>query len=121
MSTMSRAPLPDDAKQALRRLMAAIEAFRSIRVTMPLQYVHSFLLVALHEGLSLKEYAEMSGVANSVMSRHLQDIGDRNRSMEEGFGLVTYRAHPHELRKHEYFLTPVGKALAHKINRAMEG
>jgi len=116
----TREPLGEEPKRALQRLMAAIEHFRSIRHTMPLQYVHTFLLVARNEGLSLREYAEQAGVANSVMSRHLQDIGDRNRAMEPGFGLVTYRPHPMELRKHEYFLTPVGKALAHKIARTME-
>jgi DNA-binding MarR family transcriptional regulator len=54
------------------------------------------------------------------MSRHLLDIGERNRKMEAGFGLVTYRANPLELRKHEYMLTDKGRALLHQITRQME-
>jgi len=87
---------------------------------MPLQYATAFLLVAQNEGLGVGEYAERAGVSVSVMSRHLLDIGQRNRHMEEGFGLVTYRANPMELRRHEYTLTDRGRALAHQICRQWE-
>jgi DNA-binding MarR family transcriptional regulator len=86
---------------------------------MPLQYVTTFLLVALNEGRGVTEYAEMAGVSQSVMSRHLLDIGERDRYMEKGFGLITYRPNPFELRKHEVFLTDKGRALAHEIVRQM--
>jgi DNA-binding MarR family transcriptional regulator len=74
--------------------------------------------VAEEEGLGVIDYAKRAGVSTSVMSRHLLDIGERDRYMEDGFGLVTYRPNPRELRKHEYFLTDRGRALVHKINRA---
>jgi DNA-binding MarR family transcriptional regulator len=54
------------------------------------------------------------------MSRHLLDIGDRSRHMEEGFGLVTYRPRPENLREHEYMLTPKGRILWKSIVRIME-
>lgn len=107
--------------QAIKSLLAALEVFRTIRPTMPLQYVVAFLLVAMEEGLSVSEYAERAGVSLSVMSRHLLDIGERNRHMEKGFGLIEYRPHPMELRKHEVFLTPRGKALVHQITRHLKG
>src|ERR1035437_838044 len=112
--------LPDGDKEAVRNLLAALEPFRDLRATMPLQYVTAFLLVAMEEGLGVGDYAERAGVSVSVMSRHLLDIGDRNRHMEEGFGLLTYRSNPMELRKHEYMLTDKGRALAHKILRQWE-
>ena len=87
---------------------------------MPLQYVAALLLVAEDEGLGVVDYAKRAGVSISVMSRHLLDIGERNRNMEEGFGLVTYRANPMELRKHEYMLTDKGHALLDQITRHME-
>ncbi len=106
--------------QAVKNLMAALEAFRAIRPTMPLQYVMSFLLVAAEEGLGVNEYAERAGVSTSVMSRHLLDIGGRNRHMEEGFGLVQARQNPMELRKNEVFLTNKGKAVLRQIIRQLE-
>jgi DNA-binding MarR family transcriptional regulator len=105
---------------ALRSLMAAVEPFREIRPTMPLQYVIAFLLVAMDEGLSVSDYAQRAGVSLSVMSRHLLDIGERNRHMEEGFGLITSRQSPLELRRNEIYLTPKGKALLHKIVRQLK-
>lgn len=105
---------------ALKSLLAAIEPFRKLRPTMPLQYVVAFLLVAMEEGLSVGEYAERAGVSISVMSRHLLDIGARNRHMEEGFGLIMSRPHPLELRKNEILLTPKGRALMHQITRQLK-
>lgn len=105
---------------AVRSFMGALDAFRTIRPTMPLQYVVAFLLVAMEEGLGVSEYAQRAGVSLSVMSRHLLDIGERNRSMEEGFGLITSRQNPLELRKHEIFLTPKGRTLLHQIHRHLK-
>lgn len=113
--------LADEDRAAVKALMGSLEPFRSLRATMPLQYVIAFLLVAEEEGLGVGEYAQRAGVANSVMSRHLLDIGDRNRHMEEGFGLVTYRANPQNLRQHEYMLTDKGRALLHKCMRSHKG
>lgn len=114
-----RQSLPEDERRAMGAFMDAIEGFRKIRPTMPLQYVYTFLLVAYEESLGVTEYAKRAGVSQSVMSRHLLDIGDRNRYMTEGFGLVTQRPDPLELRKHQVILTDLGRALAHQIFRAI--
>lgn len=110
--------LSDEERSAVRGMLGALEPFRALRLTMPLQYVMAFLLVAEEEGLGVGDYAKRAGVSVSVMSRHLLDIGERNRDMEPGFGLVMYRNNPMELRKHEYFLTDKGRAVLHKIQRA---
>ena len=110
--------LSDEDRKSVHGLLGALEPFRVLRQTMPLQYVTAFLLVAEEEGLGVGDYAKMAGVSVSVMSRHLLDIGERNRDMEPGFGLVSYRSNPLELRKHEYFLTDKGRAVLHKIQRA---
>ena len=118
-ATGFRQSLHDTDKDALNSFMSALEAFAELRQTMPLQYVRAFLLVALDEGRGVGDYAELAGVSTSVMSRHLLDIGDRNRHMEAGFGLVTQRSDPLELRKHQAMLTAKGKALAHKVIGAL--
>lgn len=112
--------LSEEDRKSVHGLLGALEPFRSLRQTMPLQYVTAFLLVAEEEGMGVGDYAKRAGVSVSVMSRHLLDIGERNRDMEAGFGLVTYRSNPMELRKHEYFLTDKGRATLHKIKRAWE-
>lgn len=106
--------------RAAKLTLSALEVFRELRDTMPMQYVTTFLLVALNEGKSVTEYATMAGVSKSVMSRHILDIGERDRYMEEGFGLVTYRPHPMELRRHEVLLTDKGRALLHRLARVFD-
>jgi DNA-binding MarR family transcriptional regulator len=105
---------------AIKRAHTFVNAFRNIRQTMPLQYLTAFLMVAEREGQSVSYYAKQAGVSNSVMSRHLLDIGDRSRHGEEGFGLVTSRARPDNLREHEYTLTDRGRALLGQLVRIME-
>lgn len=112
--------LPDEDLAAVKGMLGAIEPFRALRATMPAQYVVSFLLVAEEEGLGVGDYAKRAGVSMSVMSRHLLDVGERDRKGGKGFGLVTYRSNPMELRKHEYMLTDKGRALLHKITRALK-
>lgn len=114
-----RQSLSDDDKEHIERLLAALEPFRNLRPTMPLQYVVAYLLACLHEGEGVTELAERAGVGQSVMSRHLLDIGDRDRHMEEGFGLITQRADPMNLRKHQVILSPKGKGFANQIIRAL--
>lgn len=99
----------------------ALSTFKLLNETMPLQYVLSFLAVAQEEGLGVTEYAKKIGVNVTTMSRHLLDIGARNRKMQPGYGLIMYRPDPLELRKHQYFLTPKGKQLLHTFLRELDG
>lgn len=112
--------LADEDRLAVKAGIGIVDTFQTLRSTMPLQYVKAFLLVAEEEGLGVNDYAKRAGVSVSVMSRHLLDIGDRNRNMEQGFGLVTYRSNPNELRKHEYMLTDKGRVLLHKLTRQLK-
>jgi len=51
---------------------------------MPLQYVYLLLTVVVKEGQTVTEYAEKAGVPQTVMTRHLLEIGDRSRDKEKG-------------------------------------
>jgi hypothetical protein len=85
----STALLSEDEQNSLLNIWkATMDPWRDMRSTMPLQYLYTFALVATHEGLGVQEYADLAGVAQTVMSRHLLDLGSRNRHMEEGFKLV---------------------------------
>lgn len=111
--------LSEVEKKHVSALLQALEAFLQMRHDMPLRYATAFLSVAEEEGLPVSEYAKRSNVSPSVMSRHILDIGDRDRYMDEGMGLVTKRQDPMELRTHRVFLTDKGRALARTIFRAL--
>lgn len=99
-----RTKLPDDEREIAKALLGFLDHFTDLSDTMPHQYIKAFLAVALEEGLGVGDYAQRAGISMTTMSRHLHDIGERNRHMEKGFGLVTYRANPTSLRQHEYTL-----------------
>ena len=115
----AREGLPEQELKALRAFYQAMEPFEQLRHDMPLQYVRTFMLVCLDPGLSVTEYAQRAGVSQTVMSRHLLDIGDRNRYMGPGFGLITKRTNPMNLRQQEVLLTDKGKQVAHKMARTL--
>jgi hypothetical protein len=120
--------LPDDDVSTVKDLIGALDIFlddaekhdewRRTK-TMPARYIKSFLLVAEEEGLGPTDYAKRANVAVSVMSRHLLDIGERDRYMKPGLGWVTCRLNPMELRKKQYWLTDKGRALVHKFKRQL--
>jgi hypothetical protein len=87
MSEFRQSTTPQE-KDLLKTALTCLEPFTEIRSTMPLQYVKTFLLVALEEGLSVTEYARRAGIRPSLMTRHLADIGEVNRYHDVGFGLV---------------------------------
>jgi hypothetical protein len=105
-------------KKRLAVALHVLEPFRTIRRTIPMQYLYSFLLVALDEGLGVMEYAKKAGVAQSVMSRNLLDLGDRARGGGPGYGFVTMRQDPLNLRRHQVVLTDKGLAVAGQIMHA---
>jgi hypothetical protein len=113
---------PDDktacghARQLIQLFMS--EAKRNI---LPLVYIDTFLMVACNEGKQVKDYAEMTHVSKSVMSRQLLDIGpSTSPTREPGLGWVMSRANPNEPGKHEIFLTAKGLSLAARVRQLLD-
>lgn len=104
----------------VKRLMAVLEEFKNISPTMSVQQILAFLAVAMNEGTSLKDIVESSGVKTPTMSRHLIDLGPRNRRMEPGLNLIEVRQDPMELRKNQYTLSDRGRYLVNLIIKKLE-
>jgi DNA-binding MarR family transcriptional regulator len=126
-SHVPRAPslMPDEQSNTSMEdfcyaLLGTLEPFKDLKSEIPHQVVLTFLLVACKQGLSVTDYAQRAGVSKSVMSRHLLDLGERNRHMEPGLGLVVSKPSPLELRRHEVYLTPKGKAMLARMQRELE-
>jgi DNA-binding MarR family transcriptional regulator len=97
-----------------------LEPFRDAHSTIPIQYIYAYFLVVLNEGKGVTEYAEAAQVTPAIMTRHLLDIGERSRDREEGLGLIEQHRDAWDLRKRRAFLTPKGKAIFHKVMRALD-
>jgi DNA-binding MarR family transcriptional regulator len=103
-------------KLELERIIRALEHFRHLSHTMPIQQVIVFLTLCLNEGKSFREITEIiPGAKTGTMSRQMNDLGPRNRHFEPGFNLITSRQDPMELRQNQYYLTDAGLKLAESI------
>jgi len=112
--------LPKDQQRRLTGVLRCLQAFQEHEQTMPIQMAQTFLLVALNEGLSMNEYQKMTGLPQSTMSRHLLDLGERNRQLGPGLGLVERRQVPTNLRANEYSLSPKGRTLVKQLLVAVD-
>lgn len=107
-------------RKAAVALLRALSAFTDLRNTMPAQFVRAFLLIALDEGKTVGEYAVKSGVSQSVMTRHILELGMRARNRGPGMDLVYTKPNVNNLREHLVFLTDKGRALLAKVVRSLE-
>lgn len=108
-----------EEKRLVGRFLQGLEAFRAIDPTMPTQLVYTFLMVAIHERISATEITEMAGLPLSSASRHLRDLGPRNRRKEVGYELVEPHQDNVDIRRKYYTLTPKGRKVFHQIVQVM--
>jgi DNA-binding MarR family transcriptional regulator len=114
---MALNPLPPDEIEDISVFLKSLEPFFKLNANIPLRCVQALFLVAQREGRSVSDYAQLAEMPASTMSRNLLDIGERNRHMEPGFGLVVGKRNPENLRELEYFLSVKGRALVRKVIR----
>ena len=120
MNQTSEKTFEGHSVEALRAAYDVLDIFRSARDTMPVQLAQSLLLVALNEGASLRDMQSKTQWSMSTMSRHLLDLGERDRRMAQGLDLITMRQNPMQLRSNEYRLSKKGKELLARIVQTME-
>jgi DNA-binding MarR family transcriptional regulator len=78
---------------------------------MPIQNLITFLRVGMEEGKGVTEYADGAGLATTIMTRHLQDIGDRDRYGDDGLGLIYQARDRQDLRINRAWVTTKGAKL----------
>jgi DNA-binding MarR family transcriptional regulator len=98
-------------------LLAALSRLQALNEDMTIAAAISFLAVAMSEGRSLTEYADMLERPHSTMSRHLKDLGEFDRKRESGLRLIEQRTDPADRRKNIYRLTARGKKLSAELDR----
>jgi DNA-binding MarR family transcriptional regulator len=104
----------------LKAVLNALKPFRKERETMPLQYVAAFILVASDENQNVSTYATRAGTSQSLMTRHLMDLGEVNRHHSEGFGLVEAYDDLMDRRNRLVRLTPKGRHVVWEMTEALK-
>ena len=113
--------MTDKDLSAAKKVDLLLRQFRtSIDPNIPAQMLQTFMTVAMNEGKSLTEIAALCSSNISTASRHLLELGARNRRMEPGYGLVDRTTEPMNLRQNAYTLTAKGRLLLDAIIKIME-
>lgn len=111
-SDMVGAPGRTEAQMAhIQQLLNSLDPFFRVRGTIPARWLQTFLLVAQKEDQTVTELAKRADIAVTTMSRILLDMGERNRYLEEGAGLLQSVDNVMNRREKLYSLTPKGRAL----------
>jgi len=99
----------DDNPPPIAKMNHILREFRKvIPGDIPVSYIETFLIVATNEGASMGDVQRIGGTRKSTASRTLLVLWEK--------GLLNRVAHPSELRKLQYSLTPKGRKLVTKIN-----
>ena len=104
----------------MHKIALLLTAFRAVSPSMTIQGAHTFLLVAMNEGKSLIEIANLSGFKYPTVSRNILDLGERNRKRQPGLGLVITVNDPNEMRKKQVRLTDKGRTLLNQLTNIMK-
>jgi DNA-binding MarR family transcriptional regulator len=112
--------LSDEVRQAAKALRLALEPFVALNPNIPASYIISFLTVAEKEGRPVGEYANEVGLFKAVMTRHLLDLGERDRHGGEGLNIIEQKRDRQDLRINRTFISEKGAALLSKVRRAWE-
>ncbi len=113
--------LPKEERRALRKALTILEDFRALDAEMPIQTAVTFMIVALNEGLALKDVADRLGMASSTASRNVAALSKHHRLGKQGHDLIENREDPMERRRKIHTLTPKGVAFRLKLNETMGG
>lgn len=88
---------------------------RQMSGDMPIAQAYCLLLIAMYEGLSVKDIAERADIGMASASRYVSMFSNWNRPGEAGLGLVEAVEDPMERRKKIVRLTPKGRSAMSKI------
>jgi DNA-binding MarR family transcriptional regulator len=103
-----------------KALYSALEPFMKDAPNMTLTNLLAFLRVGMEEGKGVSEYAQDAGVWKTVMTRHLLDLGDRDRHGGDGLGWITQARQREDLRVNRAWITHKGATLIDSARRAMD-
>ncbi|WLB91329.1 hypothetical protein [Bradyrhizobium japonicum] len=115
-------PTPLTRQEGLAVMLDVVNLFIRLRTRMPASLVGTFLKAATNQGLSVSELAAKRAISGAVMSRHLGELGQRNRRGGAGLGLIAMVQEIHgDHRERRVYLTDKGVALLHRVLAAIKG
>jgi DNA-binding MarR family transcriptional regulator len=105
---------------SLHRALTVVR--RTVAPDITVQRLMILLSVYANEGLSQRELLErLDGCSITALSRNLADLSRLTSKKRPGPGLVEARSDPMNLRVRRVYMTPKGRRLVDRIERALAG
>lgn len=101
-------------KKEIEGFLALLRELQKIDPEFPLQYAVCLAEIALHEGLSVTQLSERTGMALSTVSRIVGALS-QYRQMGKPYELVELKTTAHSRRTKEIHLTAKGKKIVGNI------
>lgn len=117
----SRMVMDKKTQENLRTALHLIEAFRSLDENMPIQQAAVFLTIALNEGASQKDIAEIANLGQGSASRNIAAFLSLNRFKRKGHNLLRAESDPMELRIKRHYLSKKGTEFAQNLAQILRG
>jgi DNA-binding MarR family transcriptional regulator len=108
----------DQERAALSRIHAALLPIIRLSAKtspIPLSMILTLLLVATHEGKTVRDLARMAGITPSAASRILADLSSTNKMGGVGLGLIEQRVDDQDQRYMRSYLSERGRELVRKM------
>ena len=99
--------------------MEVVEQFRGIDARMQAQTIQTFLWVAGHDDMPMKDLSDALHISQSSVSRNVSALSKWLRTHDAGPDLVEAYEDPFERRRKIVRLTPRGKKLAGRVEEIM--
>src|SRR5262249_24523401 len=110
----------EEEKRDFDAFRTALKLFLEKKPLISVLYVDALLAVALNEGGTVNEYALVTNVSPSVMSRHLLDLSDVDRQNHKGLALVITMRDLKDPRITRTVLSAEGKELMRGVLRRLK-
>jgi len=119
LSPHHKSVMTPERQATAKALFLALEPIVKESPGMTGQNLLAFLRVGMEEGKGVTEYADAAGVYKTVMTRHLLDLGPRDRYGDEGLGLIVQARDNKDLRINRAWVTQKGGALFDRAYHAL--
>lgn len=97
-------------KKEVFLFLILLKELQNINNEFPLQYAICLIEISLHEGLSLTELSQKTGMAISTVSRIVSALS-KKRQKGSAYSLIEINISPQERRKKEIYLSPAGRRI----------
>lgn len=101
------------------RLLEVVAIIREVDSELPIQTVHTFLLIAQNPGITAVDIAARSGLTRASASRNVRRLSRKHKGNPKGLNLVIARENAEDSREKLLHVSPFGTKILERLRKAV--